>query len=218
MHKFATLFALFASLVVSAQAVTLVQTTDLGYYNNDIGTVLNLSNTGTDTAAEPFPNNNDSSVSYPTAPSLAAASSILGSWLTNPSSLNSHWDGPMAIPATWPIETEVGVIYRFNTSGATNVVARFGVDNGIYAWLDGSYIFGARAAGGVGLWEYTVNLADLSSGTHYLQLLLEDHGGVDGYAVQLTGTPAPRVPDSGMTSALFAFGLAALAWARRRIV
>ena len=49
----------------------------------------------------------------------------------------------MSIPNQWTVGTEVAVIYPFYTLGATNVIARFGVDNGIYAWLDGDYIGGA---------------------------------------------------------------------------
>ena len=40
-------------------------------------------------------------------------------------------------------------MYQFNTLGATNVVASYGVDNGIFAWLDGTYEFGVRGPGSV---------------------------------------------------------------------
>ncbi len=40
------------------------------------------------------------------------------------------------------------MIYRFDTLGATNVVASFGVDNGIFAWIDGVYLGGVRRGGG----------------------------------------------------------------------
>ncbi|HEU4427555.1 MAG TPA: hypothetical protein VFT98_02280 [Myxococcota bacterium] len=42
---------------------------------------------------------------------------------------------PIAIPNQWTVNTEVAVIYQFDTLSATNVVARFGVDNGIFVWL-----------------------------------------------------------------------------------
>lgn len=89
------------------------------------------------------------------------------------------------------------------------MVANFGVDNGIFAWLDGNYLFGARAGGGPILGEYSLNLGDLAAGTHYLQLLLEDHGGSNGYAVQITADtfisapvpePATRSPSWGWGS------------------
>ena len=197
------LFLLIPTLLLSiptAHAITLVQTNDPGFYNNNIGTVLNLSNTGLDNAGEPFPVSNDSTASYPTAPNLSAASSVLGNWLTNPAALNAFWSTtPISIPNSWTVGTEVAVIYQFDTLSATNVVARFGVDNGIFAWLDGAYLFGARGPGSFTLGEYVLNLGNFNAGTHYLQLLLEDHGVTNGYAVQITAdqfTP-PNVAEPG---------------------
>jgi hypothetical protein len=210
--------------ILSAKAVIIVQTSDLGYYNDDLGTVLNLTGPGGDGPTQPFPVFNDSNTTFATAPDLSAANSILGSWLTTPWSLNSHWSAsPISVPTNWAIGTEVGVIYQFDTLSATNVVAKFGVDNGIFAWLDGNYIFGARAGGGVSLGEYTLSLGDFSAGTHYLQLLLEDHGGSNGYAVQITAdtfTPGPSVipaSDSGATLGLLTLAVSGLIWARRRL-
>ena len=78
------------------------------------------------------------------------------------------------------------------------MVANFGVDNGIFVWLNGNYEFGALAGGGPVPGEYSINLGDLTAGTHYLQLLLEDHGGSNGYIVDITAnqfTPGhPRRP------------------------
>ena len=185
--------------IPAAHAVILVQTNDPGYYNNSIGNLLNLSNNGgLDNASQPFPVSNDSTASFPTAPNLSAASSILGNWLTNPASLNSFWSAnPISIPNGWAVGTEVAVIYQFDTLSATNVVASFGVDNGIFAWLDGAYLFGARGPGSFTLGEYVLNLGNFDAGTHYLQLLLEDHGVTNGYAVQITAdqfTPQPPTP------------------------
>jgi hypothetical protein len=189
----------FFFLIVSAvsQAVILVETGDPGFYNNSIGTVLNLSNTGIDDANEPFPVNDDSIASYPASPSLFTARSILGDWLTNSQNLNSNWSSsPITIPNSWTVETEVAVIYQFDTLGATNVVARFGVDNGIFVWFDGEYKFGARGPGSYHLGEYEINLGNLEAGRHYLQLLLEDHGTTNGYAVEISADefiPAPNI-------------------------
>lgn len=211
-----------SALGMAAHAVILVQTSDAGYYNDSIGNALNGTNGG-DTSSGYFPIGNDATVSFPTAPDLSTASAALGNWLTDPLNLNANWTFESSIPNSWAVGTEVAVMYQFNTLGATGVVARFGVDNGIFAWLDGVYIGGARQGGGVSLGEHTFNVGDLSSGTHFLQLLLEDHGAVNGYAVEIsarTFTPGPPPSTNGApepgTLALACMGLAGIAYRRYR--
>ena len=146
------------------------------------------------------------------------AGGALGNWLTNPGSLNANWTAEASIPNSWTPGDEVAIIYQFDTLGATNVVANFGVDNGIFVWLNGNYEFGARAGGTAVAGEYSINLGDLAAGTHYLQLLLEDHGGSNGYIVDITADefiPAPEVAEPG-TLAVLGAGLLGLAWVRRR--
>jgi hypothetical protein len=208
-----------AALVFStaANAVVLVQTLDAGFYNDSIGTVLNLTNGG---EGGPFPVSNDSTLNFPVAPDLSAAAPALGNWLADPAHLNANWSFEASIPNNWAVGTEIGIIYRFDTLAATNVVARFGVDNGIFAWLDGVYLLGARAGGGPVLGEYTLNLGDLAAGSYYLQLLLEDHGGSNGYAVEITADafvpgPPPAVAEPAMLG-LFGLGLIGLGVAALR--
>jgi hypothetical protein len=205
---------------VSLQAITLVQTSDSGYYNNSIGTVLNGTNGG---ESGPFPVFNDSNLDFPTAPDLSAAAGALGNWLTNPGSLNANWQFYGSIPNSWTPGSEVAVIYQFNTLGATNVVASFGVDNGIYAWLNGTYLGGARRAGGVSLGEHVFNVGNLGAGTHYLQLLLEDHGSANGYDVRITADayipgppPTHNIPESA-SSLVFLLAAGMLGWVRRLV-
>ncbi|MFT5487396.1 MAG: hypothetical protein ACI9JL_004593 [Paracoccaceae bacterium] len=203
----------------TANAVTLVTTSDPGFYNDSIGTVLNLTNGG---EGGPFPVFNDSTLNFATAPDLSAAAPALGNWLTNPQSLNSNWSAEASIPNTWTPGEEVGIIYQFDTLGATNVQASFGVDNGMFAWLDGVYLFGARAGGGPSAGEYVLNLGDLAAGTHYLQLLLEDHGGTNGYIVDITadtfipGPPTAQISEPAPLAVL-GLGLVALTFVRRRL-
>jgi hypothetical protein len=210
--KIAAFVALFFISSHTLAMVTLVQTNDPGFYNNSIGTVLNGTNGG---ETGPFPVSNDSTLDFPTAPDLSAADSALGNWLSivNPSQLNSNWQALAMIPNQWTVGSEVAVIYQFNTLEATNVVARFGVDNGIFAWLNGEYIGGSRRAGGVALGEHTFDIGDLEAGTYFLQLLLEDHGSTNGYAVEITadvfieGPPPAPIP---VPAAIWLFGSALL--------
>ena len=191
--------------VSAVNAVVLVETNDAGFYNNSIGTILNGTNGG---EAGPFPFTNDSNLDFPTEPDLSAASAALGNWLTNPLNLNANWSYLNAIPNQWAVGTEVAVIYQFDTLGATNVVANLGVDNGIFAWLNGNYLGGARRAGGVSLGEHSFIIGDLAPGTHFLQLLLEDHGSTNGYAVEITAdefTPGPPTPQVPLPAAFWLF-------------
>jgi hypothetical protein len=204
-------------LAVQASAVVLVQTSDPGFYNNQIGTVLNGTNGG---ETGPFPVSNDSNLDFGSEPDLSAAGAALGNWLTDPLHLNANWSFLSSIPNSWQVGTEVAVIYQFDTLEATNVVARFGVDNRIFVWLDGAYIGGARRGGGVSLGEHTFALGDLTAGTHFLQLLLEDHGTTNGYAVEITAdtfTPGPPpVPEPFAVALRAAGGLALAGRASRR--
>lgn len=207
LYTAALLTVMAASQTVAA--VVLVQTGDPGFYNNAIGTVLNGTNGG---ETGPFPVSNDSALTFPTAPDLSAANSALGNWLTNPLNLNSNWQSLAAIPNSWTPGSEVAVMYQFNTLSATNVVASFGVDNGIYVWLDGQYLFGARGPGSFVPGEYQVPVGNLAAGTHFLQLLLEDHGSINGYAVEITADtfvpgpgPTPGIPEPS-TYALLLLG------------
>lgn len=209
--------AIFAVAGAANGTVLLVQTSDPGFYNDSIGMVLNNTNGG-DTSTGYFPTSNDSAVTFPTALDLTAASSALGNWLTDPLNLNANWSFESSIPNSWTVGTEVAAMYQFDTLGATNVVAQFGVDNGIFVWLDGAYLGGARGPGSSTLGEYSYALGNLASGTHFLQILLEDHGAANGYDVKVTadsfvpGSPN-SVPEPGALSML-GLGLAMLALLR----
>ena len=219
-HTIAAACMVGMSSVTAAHAVQLVTTLDPGFYNNSIGTLLN----GTSSA---FPILGDPSLDFGPgdAPDLSAAASVLGGWLNPvPDLENGFWsEDPISVPNSWTAGTEVAVVYVFETGGIEDLVGRFGVDNGIFVWLDGVFIGGALRPGGVSLGEHTFNLGDLEPGTHYLQLLLEDHGAASGYAVDISAEvflPPPPPPPPSQNPApgallLFAAGLAATVAVRR---
>lgn len=221
MFQFVTHIVVFFVPFAANAAVILVQTSDAGFYNDSLGAILDNTNGG-DTPTGYFPVTDDSSVSFPVEPDLSAASAILGNFLTDPLNLNANWRLEASVPNNWTPGTEVGVIYQFDTLGATNVVASFGVDNGVFAWLDGNYLGGARQGGGVSLGEHVFNVGDLSSGTHFLQILLEDHGGTNGYAVEITADtfipgppPVTAVPEPS-SLVMLSMSLTAACYRQRR--
>jgi hypothetical protein len=207
--------SLFAT-AASAAPVTLVDDTTSGLYNAGLGTALD----GTDPF---FQTNTDNSLSLgpADAPDLSAGAAALGDWLANPAAPSgSGWSAlAVAIPAAWTVGHETAIIYEIDggATGLTGVTASFGVDNGIAVWLNGAFVGAEARAGGVIPGEHVFALGDLGAGTHYLQLLREDHGGGTGYTVSVTGEVAAPVPlpAAGLMLAGALGGFAAMR-ARRR--
>jgi len=170
-------------------ASVLVDDNTTGYYNNALGTVLD------DTQLQ-FPpadsyGSNEPTIPNAPEPNLASAASILGDWLTNPLQLNANWSALQAIPMSWSANIENAIIYPVSVGpqGFTRVVGNFGVDNGLFVWVNGRYKFGATAPGAVGGFEYTnVDLGSLPPGLNYIQILREDHSDFGGFTVLITCT------------------------------
>jgi len=201
-------------------ATTIIDNSTSGYYNSSIGTVLDLTNPVGTTYLFPGAGSTPNDPTFnpvPNAPDLSNASTILGAWLTNPANLNldTNWSFS-PIPGSWTVNHETAIVYIINagTNGLVNVVAQFGVDNGIFAWLDGTFLNGWLAPGGAIPNEYQTNIGSLSAGSHYLQILREDHGGSTGYDIKVTGDAAP-VPEPA-TMLLMGTGIAGLIAARRK--
>jgi hypothetical protein len=110
----------------------------------------------------------------------------------DPLPLGPGWGGLRIIPSHWTSTTENAIIYEIDAGplGIDNLTGSFGVDNGIYVWVNGRYKFGAMAPGTLQDFEYEgIRLGDLHPGKNYVQILREDHGGATGYKVEVTGTP-----------------------------
>jgi RHS repeat-associated protein len=159
----------------------LINNQTLGFYNDQLGTILN--------GTEPwFPASSDPSLDFITPPDLSRANTILGDWLEPvPDLSNGFWSSsPISLPFSWSVNSESAIVYEINaTKAVLDVVARFGVDNGIFVWLDGRFVAGALRGGGTFAGEHQWRLGDLGPGNHYLQVLREDHGSTNGYAVSV---------------------------------
>jgi hypothetical protein len=227
------LVALAAGLALAfvpsvARATIIIDNTTLGYYNAGLGdlaadSVLGIQvDTATGFRLFPAANVSGGDPTIPpvaTEPNLAGADSgtqtNLGGFLTSPGTLVAPWSAvPQAIPGTWTVNSETAIVYPFVVVGGgyANLFVQIAVDNGAYVWLDGAYQFGAIAPGGPFQWEYSFNTGPISPGTHYLQILREDHGGSTGWSIQADAAP---VPEPG-TLLLLGGGLSALALRRRR--
>ena len=193
----ASLAALALAAPLAASTVAIVTDTTPGYYNSSIGNLLNSTTPGS-----PFPDGTDPSLDFPSPPNLTPAQSVLGGWLQNPPTLNSpNWSStPVTVPLQWAVGTETAIVYRVEVpaSGYTGVTMRFGVDNGIFVWLDGVYRGGFIRPGPAIPGEHTFNVGNLSAGTHYIQVLREDHSITNEYTVEITGqAPGPEMNLTG---------------------
>lgn len=168
--------------------IALVDDTTPAYYNTALGTTL-------DGTQPQFPRANladgDPIILPASEPNLTSATSILGDWLSSkPFPLNGHWSILQSIPKTWLANTETAIIYPINAGlgGITNLTGNFGVDNGIFVWVNGEFKFGALAPAFATAFEYSnIDLGSLPPGQNYIQILREDHGGLTGYSIKILG-------------------------------
>lgn len=201
---------------VISSANTIIDDSTQGQYNDSIGTSLDFTNPDSGTFLFPGANSNPNDPTFdpvPFEPDLTTASGALGDWLGDPTNLNANWNGPQAIPGTWTVNTETAIIYEIDAgaNGLTNLVLDIGVDNGVFVWLDGVFQGGELHPGGVGSSEPLLNLPDLSPGTHYLQILREDHGGLTGFTILVTGDECEDcIPEPPVAGELLSLDLSSL--------
>lgn len=172
-----------------SEVIELVNSSSQAYYNNSLGDLY--PGNPTDPRAVFFPAPDlDPTTNFPTPPDLSTVSQ-LGDWLNAPATslANGFWT-KQSIPTTWDLNTETAIIYEIDggSTGISNVTGNFGVDNGIFVWVNGEYKFGATAPSITSVDEYQVNLGNLKPGKNYIQVLREDHGGVTGYDLKITGS------------------------------
>ncbi len=132
---------------------------------------------------------------FTTAPDVASDPS-LGTWLVAVPPTRGNWSSaPIpTIPTGWPVSGGAGqgleesaVVYPFVLEQRTvNINLKFGADNGAFVWLDGVYLTGGINEGGASADEYQVPSFTLEKGTHYLQVLRENHGGPSDFTISMT--------------------------------
>lgn len=188
------------SIFTTAEAAQVVTNTSQGYYNQSLGDLYPGS--PTDPLAQYFRGPNvstgDPTANFAIPPDLSNVVE-LGSWLNTPETAvtNGFWSGLQSIPLTWSVNSETAIIYEVDggANGVSNLVGNFGVDNGIFVWVNGQYKFGATAPGPASPNEYqNIDLGSLVAGNNYIQVLRADHGGGTGYNVSITGdfNPVPE--------------------------
>jgi hypothetical protein len=201
-----------AAVASGSIEVTLVDDETPGFYNDNLGTVLD----GTNRVNAIIGANTGPTYLFPTPlgappnipgyvadpilyvgsrrpPDLSVAAGVLGDWLgvspENPMPLNERWAGPDPIPATWEATTETAIIYQIDLGpDPVPLFGDFSVDNGIFVWVNGQFRFGALAPGGARLAppEYQRVSLGRHQGVTFVQILREDHGPGTGYHIRLT--------------------------------
>jgi hypothetical protein len=168
-----------------------------GYYNDALGTVLD----GTQPEFPPADSlgDEDPTILPAEEPDLSPAADILGEWLASePLPLNANWSGLQSIPPTWEVNTETAIVYPVDAGAdpVANLRGSFGVDNGIFVWVNGEFRFGALAPGGAEELEYTdIDLGSLNPGLNYIQILREDHSVATGFTLEIAEQPEEEGED-----------------------
>ncbi len=191
---------------LQAAATIIINNASLGMYNNGLGDLAPIDGPGGFFLGANV-SEGDPTSSFTTDPGLVFSSAFGTNWLGGNYTGGSWSAGPVAIPGGWAVNTETAIVYDFNLALASDLHIDIGVDNGILVWLNGSFLYGATAAGGANINEYDIDVAGLGAGNHSLQIIRADHGGGTGYGISVDAKELPvKVPEPGSVL-LFALGL-----------
>lgn len=200
-----TALTLFAGVT---SATVIIDNSTTGWYNQGLGDLAGTYGPGSSSFPGANVSEGDPVVNPLPEPDLSQTPN-LGNWLAADFTLGT-WSGPgTAIPETWTVNDETAIVYQFVLDEAASITVDIGVDNGLFAWINGDYQFGAMSSGGSFPGEYSFGTV-LGAGAHYLQILREDHGGSTGYDIKVSAVPEPA------TFALFGLGLLGMGMARRK--
>ncbi|WP_417566849.1 PEP-CTERM sorting domain-containing protein [Marinobacter sp.] len=192
----------------AASATIIIDNSTTGWYNQGLGDLAETYGPGSTFFPGANVSEGDPIVNPLPEPDLSLTPN-LGNWLAADFTVGT-WSGPnTAIPGAWTVNDETAIVYQFTLEKAASVSVDIGVDNGIFAWINGNFEFGAMASGGSSPGEYSFGTV-LGAGTHYLQLLREDHGGSTGYDIMVRAVPEPA------TIGLLGLGLLGMGMTRRK--
>ena len=214
--KITALFVLLCLASSSSYAAIIIDNSTSGLYNSGLGDIAFIDGAGGFLPAANI-SEGDPTIVLGSDPGLNfnLVAAFGADWLGGDYS-GGTWSGSaVPIPTTWAVNTETAIVYDFTLASISDIHIDLGVDNGIIAWLDGNFLFGATAPGGASLSEYDIDLSGVSAGSHSLQILRADHGGGTGYAISVDATDSAKVPEPSVI-ALFAAGLLGLSFARRK--